>query len=120
LTKLKRKIKISILSCIVSISKIIITSIFLFFNEIKCDLPLENWLYLMILNESIQLICCFFECHKYLNVLQTNNFNNVALNDSFDSNFFNPDYVFNERNHQTCNNFFFVKELNKMFSFNLS
>jgi len=42
---------------------------------------------------------------------------NITLNDSHDSTFFNPDYIFNDRNNQVCNNFIMIKELNKMFSF---
>lgn len=113
--KIKKKIKIIILSSLYSISKISITSVFLILNEKSCELPLENWLYLLILNDIIHFCCSLFECNKMINYLQINSLNNVQLNDSFDSNFFNPDYAFNDQNQQICNNLFLVKELNKMF-----
>ena len=113
--KLKKKIKLLVLSTLISITKITITIVFLCYDEKKCNLPLENWLYLMIINESIHLLCCILECHKLVIALKSNNFNNISLNESFESNFFNPDYIFNERSNQICSNFFLVKELNKMF-----
>lgn len=100
------------------IAKIIASSIILSFDESQCDLPLRNWVIFTILNESIHLLCSFFECYKIISVLQTNDYSDVSLNDSVDSHFINVDFMFpnnnNERNNEVIQTVFLIREINKM------
>ena len=99
--------------CVLSITKITLSAVFLYLNEKKCDLPLENWLYLLIVNETISLVCSIADSYTKMSLLNSEH-PDLSQNESYDSTFFNPDYIFSERSNQACSNYIVIKELNKM------
>ena len=112
-SKIKKKIRIYMFHCVLSITKITLSAVFLYLNEKKCDLPLENWLYLLMVNEAISLVCSIADSYSKMSLLNSEH-PDLSQNESYDSTFFNPDYIFSERSNQVCSNYIVIKELNKM------
>lgn len=79
-------------------------------------MPLENWLYLLIVNETISFVCSIADSYSKMKLLYSEH-PDLSQNESYDSTFFNPDYIFSERSNQICSNYIVIKEINKMSPF---
>lgn len=111
--KIRKKIRLCIAQSLFSLAKITITVVLLALSPGECDLPLEKWLSMMIVQDTVQLMVNAIECQQRSSRLDSPS-PEFLLDESSESAFFNPEDIFSERSSQPCSTLLVLKELNKM------